>query len=81
VVFKIEKAYFIRTAYIIKFAKGIHDKKQTDKDNIKDRIKGFAENGYEKIFVSLVQKGSIRLDAPTHASSASQSGHKCIFPV
>lgn len=76
-----EKAYFIKIAYITIFAKGIHEKRQTDKDKIRDKIKGLAENGYKKIFVSLVQKGSIRLAAPTHISSELQSGHKCIVPV
>jgi hypothetical protein len=48
---------------------------------ISDSIRGFAENGYRKIFVSLVQKGTIRFDAPTHAVSTLQSGHICISPV
>ncbi|MCK5310847.1 MAG: hypothetical protein KAJ62_01980 [Desulfobacteraceae bacterium] len=64
-----ENAYFIKIAYNIRFAKGIHEKKQADKDNISDNIRVFAENGYKNIFVSRVQKGSIRLDAPAHVSS------------
>lgn len=81
VVFRIEKAYFIRTAYAISLTKGNHEKRHATMDRIRDTVIGLAEKGYRKILGNLVQKGSRTLDAPIHRSSELQSGHRCIVPV